>query len=128
MNIDLDLENLGGSSTDSSPTMSDYFDQVIGCIENLVLDDGFQSIVNHFLETHYWKFDNEEENKIEYMEIYQMYTEAIERFIVEKLNERMTYFDMERFAMELEWVNNNSESRGDFSVNDFVFEGNEKIH
>lgn len=102
MNIDLELENFGSSSAESSPAISDYFDEVIGCIESLVLDEGFQSIVNHFLETYYRKFDNEEENKIEYMEIYQMYTEAIERYIVEKLNERMNFFDMDRFALELE--------------------------
>lgn len=81
----------------------DYFDEVIGHIESLVMDESFQNIVNHFLENYYKKFDHSEENKIEYMEIYQMYTNAIERYLISQLNERMGgYFDMDRFACELE--------------------------
>lgn len=90
------------SSKESTPTFSEYFDEVIGHIENLVMDEAFQNILNHFMESYYKHFDNEEENKIEYMEIFQMYTAAIESYITDSLNERLGFFDMERFAMELE--------------------------
>lgn len=80
-----------------------YFDEVIGHIENLVMDENFQNIVNHFLEKYYDKFDSsEEENKIEYMQIYDLYTRALERYLVNNLNERMGFFDMEVFAAQLE--------------------------
>lgn len=91
-----------GSTKESTPTDSEYFDEVIGHIENLVMDESFQNILNHFMESYYKHFDNGEENKIEYMEIFQLYTDAIERHITDSLNVRLGYFDMERFAMELE--------------------------
>lgn len=102
MNFDGNDES--SSSKDSSPAYSDYFDEVIGHIENLVMDEAFQNILNHFMESYYKDFDNNEENKMEYMEIFRLYTTAIERYITDSLNKRLGYFDMERFAMELEWV------------------------
>lgn len=106
--MDLDLEGnhkdavQSDSSKEPSP-LSDYFDIVIGHIESLVMDDAFQNILNHFMDTYYKHFDNDEENKIVYMDIYQMYTTAIESYITDALNERLEgFFDMERFAMELE--------------------------
>lgn len=89
--------------TDTSELM--YFDEVIGHIECLVMEDeSFQNILNQFLENYYDKFDDAEENKIEYMEIYQLYTCALETFLVNSLNQRMGFFDMDRFASELEYV------------------------
>lgn len=132
MNLDLEGNQNNGlaestsdssSSKNSTPIYSDYFDeasyfwilimeeqfsfnfcdlQVIGHIENLVMDEDFQNILNHFMESYYKQFDNKDENKIVYMEIFQLYTTAIEDFIVGQLNERMGFFDMERFVEELE--------------------------
>lgn len=83
---------------------SEYFDEVIGHIESLVMEDErFQNILNQFLENYYERFDDAEENKIEYMEIYQLYTCALETFLVNCLNQRMGFFDMDRFATELEY-------------------------
>lgn len=59
-------------------------------------------MVNHFMDCYYHLFDQGEENKIVYTEIYQKYTSLIETFIVESLNDKMSYFDMDRFAVELE--------------------------
>ncbi|XP_063698272.1 ADP-ribosylation factor-like protein 2-binding protein [Culicoides brevitarsis] len=87
--------------TNSSESI--YFDEVIGHIESLVMEDErFQNILNQFLEEYYDQFDDNEENKIEYMEIHQLYTCALENFLVNSLNQRMGYFDMDRFASELE--------------------------
>lgn len=93
-----------------------YFDEVIGHIESLVMEDErFQNILNQFLENYYEKFDDAEENKIEYMEIYQLYTCALETFLVNSLNQRMGFFDMDRFASELEW----DSTRATLNMSDF---------
>lgn len=59
-------------------------------------------MVNQFMECYYHLFEQGEENKIVYTEIYQKYTNLIETFIVQSLNDKMSYFDMDLFALELE--------------------------
>jgi hypothetical protein len=55
------------------------------------------------MENYYAEFDEEtDENKILHFEIYQKYASLIESFIIENLNKRMNFFDMDRFARELE--------------------------
>ncbi|XP_055683104.1 ADP-ribosylation factor-like protein 2-binding protein [Lutzomyia longipalpis] len=85
----------------SSPESEDYFDTVIGHIEDFVISDEFKKLVQNFMQSHYREFDRCEENKIEYMEIFNQYTVAIEGYIVENLVRRMPNFDMERFTEEL---------------------------
>ena len=81
---------------------SDYFDIVIGHIEDIVIGEEFQLLVNHFMDIYYDEFDYDDENKIQYIEIYQKYTNLMESFIIENLNKKMNFFDMDRFALELE--------------------------
>ncbi|XP_058451944.1 ADP-ribosylation factor-like protein 2-binding protein [Malaya genurostris] len=80
----------------------EYFDAVIGHIEDIVIGEEFQTMVNQFMDCYYHLFESDEENKFVYTEIYQKYTNLIETFIVENLNERMSCFDMDLFALELE--------------------------
>ncbi|XP_065073063.1 ADP-ribosylation factor-like protein 2-binding protein [Ochlerotatus camptorhynchus] len=81
---------------------TEYFDTVVGHIEDIVIGEEFQTMVNQFMDCYYHLFDHGEENKIIYTEIYQKYTNLIETFIVESLNDKMSYFDMDLFALELE--------------------------
>ncbi|ETN62113.1 binder of Arl Two [Anopheles darlingi] len=81
---------------------SEYFDTVIGHIEDVVIGQQFQSMINQFMECYYYEFEPGEENKIIYTEIYQKYTNMIEAHIVQHLNAKMSCFDMDLFAMELE--------------------------
>uniref|UniRef100_A0A1Q3FSU7 ADP-ribosylation factor-like protein 2-binding protein n=1 Tax=Culex tarsalis TaxID=7177 RepID=A0A1Q3FSU7_CULTA len=82
---------------------TEYFDTVIGHIEDIVIGEEFQTLVNQFMDCYYLVFEPGEENKIVYTEIYQKYQFLVETFIVESLNDRMrNTFDMERFARELE--------------------------
>lgn len=46
-------------------------------------------------------FEDTDENKLIYMEIFQEYTQIIEDYIEKKLNERMGSFDMDKFAEDL---------------------------
>lgn len=54
------------------------------------------------METYYKEFDNTDENKIIYFDIFKEYTHKIESFIVDYLNCLMKdSFNMELFAREL---------------------------
>ena len=61
-----------------------------------------QNLHTQFLENHWRSFEDTEENKLEYMDIFMEYTSIFESFLVKKLNEIMDDFDMEKFAEELE--------------------------
>ena len=51
----------------------DKFDEIIGCIEDIVIDQPFQELQESFLEKHYHNFDiDTEENKLIYTEIFQV--------------------------------------------------------
>ncbi|XP_055389902.1 ADP-ribosylation factor-like protein 2-binding protein [Condylostylus longicornis] len=81
---------------------SDKFDVIIGEIENIVVEEEFQNLQNSFLEHNYRIFEDTEENKLEYYEIFKTYANTIEAFIVEELQKRIPDFDIEEFAEELE--------------------------
>ena len=61
-----------------------------------------KNLHTQFLENHWRSFEDTEENKLEYMDIFMEYTSIFESFLVKKLNEIMDDFDMEKFAEELE--------------------------
>ncbi|KAM7348251.1 ADP-ribosylation factor-like protein 2-binding protein [Cochliomyia hominivorax] len=80
---------------------SEYFDQVIGHVEDIVLSEKFQKLHEQFLEKHWTTFEESEENKLEYMEIFEEYAALFETFFVRELKQLMEDFDMEKFAEEL---------------------------
>ncbi|XP_013107335.1 ADP-ribosylation factor-like protein 2-binding protein [Stomoxys calcitrans] len=86
-------------------TGSAFFDEAIGHIEDIILSEEFHKMQNEFLEKHWSCFERSEENKLEYMDIFQEYGNKFERFIMQELRERMNDFDMERFAEELSSYN-----------------------
>ena len=49
------------------------FDEIIGCIEDIVIEQQFQDLQESFLEKNYQHFEiGTEENKLIYMEIFQV--------------------------------------------------------
>lgn len=82
-------------------SVNEYFDQVIGHIEDIVLNETFQSLHQQFLEKYWTKFEATEENKLEYMDIFEEYTTVFETYFMEELKQRMGNFDMNKFAEEL---------------------------
>lgn len=61
-----------------------------------------QEILTSFMEKYWKEFDESEENKIIYTEIFNEYTNSIENYIEEKLKQQIDNFDMNRFANELQ--------------------------
>nr|XP_018905204.1 PREDICTED: ADP-ribosylation factor-like protein 2-binding protein isoform X2 [Bemisia tabaci] len=77
------------------------FDTVIGCIEDILIDDNFSNMQKNFLEKYWQTFENSEENKLCYMDIFQEYTNMIEIFIENELNKKIPNFFMQSFIQEL---------------------------
>lgn len=80
---------------------SEFFDQVIGHIEDIVLSEQFQQLHEHFLEKYWSEFEDSDENKLEYMDMFEEYTNTFETFFMEQLNSRMENFEMDKFAEQL---------------------------
>jgi len=79
------------------------FDAIIGCIEDIVIDQKFQDMQEELLRSHCDEFDEtSEENKLVYTEIYQLYTSAVEDFIEAELEKRVPDFRMKDFVKDLE--------------------------
>eukprot|EP00128_Syssomonas_multiformis_P005958 Colp12_sorted_trinity150504_noHs@21928 len=73
------------------------FDAIVGHLEDIIMDDEFQSLQNNFMDKNCSVFEDAEENKLVYTEIFQNYTSSIENFIETKLKEREPGFSMDSF-------------------------------
>ncbi|XP_071423491.1 ADP-ribosylation factor-like protein 2-binding protein isoform X3 [Pithys albifrons albifrons] len=94
-----DGENLNVAT---STTSDEEFDVVVGYLEDIIMDDDFQIIQRSFLEKHYQEFDDSEENKLIYTDIFNEYISLVEKYIEEKLLDRIRGFDMVAFTVSLE--------------------------
>ncbi|XP_068241673.1 ADP-ribosylation factor-like protein 2-binding protein [Palaemon carinicauda] len=86
-------------SDDSEATR--HFDCLVGDIEDIILSDEFVNLRENFMKKHCYVFSDEEENKLEYMDIYKQYTSLIEGHIETELSARDSTFSMQAFLQEL---------------------------
>lgn len=77
------------------------FDQTVGCIQDVLLDEGFNMMLREFLEKYYYHFENTEENKFIYTDIFKQYTELVETYLNEALKLKIPDFVMEKFLETL---------------------------
>lgn len=78
------------------------FDTTVGHIEEIIMEDRFQTMQHDFKEKHYHHFTNDEENKLIYMDIFKEYVALIENHIQDELKKRIPGFSMEDFSKALE--------------------------
>uniref|UniRef100_A0A0B7AGV8 ADP-ribosylation factor-like protein 2-binding protein n=2 Tax=Arion vulgaris TaxID=1028688 RepID=A0A0B7AGV8_9EUPU len=78
------------------------FDSVIGHIEDIIMEESFQSIQNGFLEKYYKEFEDTEENKFCYTDIHKEYISTIESYLETELKKRMPDFSMQEFFQNLQ--------------------------
>ncbi|XP_065913591.1 ADP-ribosylation factor-like protein 2-binding protein [Dysidea avara] len=78
------------------------FDETIGHLQDILIDEKFQKLLNGFMDEHYHHFEDEEENKFIYTDIFNLYTKLIEKHIEDELKTRMPGFSMESFMKSLE--------------------------
>ncbi|XP_054284888.1 ADP-ribosylation factor-like protein 2-binding protein [Macrosteles quadrilineatus] len=77
------------------------FDRTIGHIEDILIDEEFETLQKEFLEKYWMEFENKEENKHTYMIIFQEYTTSIEAYLEERLKLEMPDFCMKTFSQSL---------------------------
>ncbi|XP_029910578.1 ADP-ribosylation factor-like protein 2-binding protein [Myripristis murdjan] len=93
--VDMDEENFAISSSSAADSA---FDAVIGCIENIIMEDEFQQLQRSFMEKHYLEFDDSEENKLSYTLIFNEYVSLLEKHLEQQLMERIPGFSMNTFT------------------------------
>ncbi|XP_058954746.1 ADP-ribosylation factor-like protein 2-binding protein [Pocillopora verrucosa] len=96
--LDLDEDLVTGRSSRSDKK----FDTTVGHIEDIIMEEKFQSMQHDFKEKYYQHFTDEEENKLIYMDIFQEYVALVENYIEEELKKRISGFSMEEFSKSLE--------------------------
>ncbi|KAM9375641.1 ADP-ribosylation factor-like protein 2-binding protein isoform 2-T2 [Pholidichthys leucotaenia] len=92
--IDMDEEQFVVSSSSATDM---EFDAVIGCIEDIIMEENFQQLQQSFMEKHYLEFDDSEENKLSYTPIFTEYVDVLEKHLEHQLVERIQGFNMNAF-------------------------------
>ncbi|KAK9509963.1 hypothetical protein O3M35_004844 [Rhynocoris fuscipes] len=97
---DLNLEESFEDIDISCDTITS-FDRTIGFIEDILVDDSFLEMQKHFLDKYCHEFNEAEENRLIYMEIFKLYVKMVEETLEAKLKEALPNFDMNKFYNEL---------------------------
>ncbi|XP_070687151.1 ADP-ribosylation factor-like protein 2-binding protein [Pempheris klunzingeri] len=92
--VDMDDENFAISSSSAADAA---FDAVIGCIEDIIMEEEFQQLQQSFMEKHYLEFDDSDENKLSYTSIFNEYVDLLEKYLEQQLVERIPGFIMNTF-------------------------------
>ena len=70
---DFEISNYGAGNTED-----DRFDEIVGVLQEIVLEPDFEKLQRSFLNKHCDIFEDTEENKMEYMPIFKDYQKQIE--------------------------------------------------
>ncbi|XP_052816391.1 ADP-ribosylation factor-like protein 2-binding protein isoform X2 [Mya arenaria] len=98
---DLDLFEEEDLATSSSSITDTKFDLVIGNIEDIIMEEEFQTMQHDFLEKYYNEFDDSEENKFIYTDIHKEYVSLVEHYLEEELGKRLPDFCMSEFSRQI---------------------------
>nr|XP_046250268.1 ADP-ribosylation factor-like protein 2-binding protein [Scatophagus argus] len=93
--VDMDEENFAISSSSAADSA---FDAVIGCIEEIIMEEEFQQLQQSFMERHYMEFEDSDENKLIYTSIFNEYVDLLEKHLEQQLMERIPGFNMNTFT------------------------------
>lgn len=77
------------------------FDRQVEVLQEVVLDDAFQALLGGYCKEHCHHFEDTEENKLIYTELFQKYSDQIEGYLEEKLTGTISGFSMQVFLEEL---------------------------
>jgi len=87
----------GGSGTADD----NEFDFIVGALEEILMGGEFTDVQNAFFERHMAGFTADDENKVEYMGVFQSYCTEMEECLEGKLKERMPRFTLSAFESML---------------------------
>ncbi|KAK9679972.1 The ARF-like 2 binding protein BART [Popillia japonica] len=85
----------------SSDDTDKEFHATVGHIEDILIEDKFLELHNDFMEKHWQEFEESEENKFIYTDIFKEYQATIEKYIEEELGKKVKDFNMLAFEEEL---------------------------
>lgn len=86
-----DDNNSNNSSEDNE------FDNIMGHVEDVLVDDSFSLVQNKFCNENCDVFEEAEENKIVYTEVFNKYVALIEITLEGKLKQKIPGFDIKKF-------------------------------
>eukprot|EP00613_Pedinella_sp_CCMP2098_P017843 CAMPEP_0171761454 /NCGR_PEP_ID=MMETSP0991-20121206/48068_1 /TAXON_ID=483369 /ORGANISM="non described non described, Strain CCMP2098" /LENGTH=155 /DNA_ID=CAMNT_0012364725 /DNA_START=14 /DNA_END=478 /DNA_ORIENTATION=- len=74
------------------------FDEAVGALENVLMDPGFVELQKSFHEKHCDEFEDSEENKLSYTQIFQSYCSCIESYLEKRVGEDIENFSLDSFG------------------------------
>jgi len=77
------------------------FDTIIGVLEEIVMEEGFVNLQEQFFEDNCVHFEDDEENRLIYTDIFNRYTENLEKYLENRLAQEVQNFSMEEFGQLL---------------------------
>ncbi|CAF0744335.1 unnamed protein product [Rotaria sordida] len=87
----------------SADPETEQFDQTIGLIEDMIMDEEFRSIQQAFLTKYAHEFDPDlDENKLIYTDIHREYLTIVEDFVINKIKRSQPNFNLDLFMKQLE--------------------------
>ncbi|XP_034391095.1 ADP-ribosylation factor-like protein 2-binding protein isoform X2 [Cyclopterus lumpus] len=96
--VDMGEEHFAISSSSAADAA---FDGIIGCIEDIIMEEEFQQLQQSFMEKHYLEFEDSDENKLSYTPIFDKYVDLLEKHLEQQLMERIPAFNMNTFIKRL---------------------------
>lgn len=94
---EFEFVNTGGQNKED-----DEFDEIVGALQDLVMDPEFEEQQREFLEKNCDVFEDMDENKLEYTKIFQEYQDKLENYMEKKLKESKPDLDMAKFILMVE--------------------------
>ena len=79
----------------------DKFDEIVGQLQDILMDADFEQMQKSFCNQNCMHFDASEENKLIYTQIFKEYTEKIEKYITNRLEQTVDGFEMESFLLQV---------------------------
>merc|ERR1712224_231121 len=92
---DLVLAEEGGNPEDTA------FDAKVGALNEIVISDEFTSLMDSFVKENCHHFEDTDENKLIYMDLFRQYSDRIETSLVRLMSEALPGFDMVAFVAEI---------------------------
>ena len=80
----------------------DKFDQIVGALQDILLDEKFSQMTKDFAIKYCMEFEATEENKLCYTSIFKEYQNEIEGYLMKRLAEECPSFDEAYFSNELQ--------------------------
>ena len=78
------------------------FDLFAEALQEIVIEDSFETKQNDFCEKYYKVFEEKDENKLEYTKIFNEYTKTMEEFLEKELAKRVKEYKVDEFYKLLE--------------------------